>query len=64
MADVSDERINQGRPCSFTSDIHGLNQHRDPPAYLDVRSDKSDTNWLLLDYEVRATLFAVTVMCP
>jgi hypothetical protein len=25
----------------------------DPPAYLDVRSDKSDTNWLLLDYEVR-----------
>jgi hypothetical protein len=23
----------------------------DPPAYLDVRSDKSDTNWLLLDYE-------------
>ncbi|KAL4072493.1 hypothetical protein V8B97DRAFT_1917265 [Scleroderma yunnanense] len=22
-------------------------------AYLDVRSDKSDTNWLLLDYEVR-----------
>lgn len=22
-------------------------------AYQDVRSDKSDTNWLLLDYEVR-----------
>ena len=21
------------------------------PAYLDVRSDKSETNWLLLDYE-------------
>ncbi|KAG8216872.1 putative actin depolymerizing protein, partial [Butyriboletus roseoflavus] len=21
------------------------------PAYLDVRSDKSDTNWLLLEYE-------------
>lgn len=28
----------------------------DPPAYLDVRSDKSDTNWLLLDYEVRVAL--------
>ena len=24
-----------------------------PAAYQDVRSDKSDTNWLLLDYEVR-----------
>jgi hypothetical protein len=22
-------------------------------AYQDVRSDKSETNWLLLDYEVR-----------
>jgi len=27
-------------------------------AYLDVRSDKSETNWLLLDYEVRNFRFS------
>ena len=26
-------------------------------AYLDVRNDKTDTNWLLLDYEVRRQFF-------
>ena len=26
-------------------------------AYLDVRCDKSETNWLLLDYEVWAFFF-------
>lgn len=26
-------------------------------AYLDVRSDKSETNWLLLDYQACISLF-------
>ena len=51
MADVSDQGINQGQPSSSTCKL--WYEFADPPAYLNVRSDKSDTNWLLLDYEVR-----------
>ncbi len=54
MADTTDPAINEGHSfqspswlsvvCSF---LIGLKI----PAYLDVRNDKSETNWLLLDYE-------------
>lgn len=52
MADVSDPNIQEG---SFPNNVR-LNRDDSKPnsvfiAYLDVRSDKSDTNWLLLDYE-------------
>ncbi len=48
MADVSDPAIAQGmRPSTCGAPCSP------PPAYEDVRSDKSETTWLLLDYEVR-----------
>jgi len=53
MADVSDQGIIQGQPFSYSQATVTRIVVSDPPAYLDVRSDKSDTNWLLLDYEVR-----------
>ncbi|KAJ8487675.1 hypothetical protein ONZ45_g14248 [Pleurotus djamor] len=50
MADVSDSAINEGK---IQQPI--LNQlqpdHYARSAYLDVRSDKTETNWLLLDYQ-------------
>ena len=52
MADVTDAKILEGMSC-----VSSLPYNRDTRAYSvlayqDVRSDKSATNWLLLDYEV------------
>lgn len=53
MADVSDPKIDEGIPCFFYSaSLRALTMPT--TAYMDVRSDKSDTNWLLLDYEVNS----------
>lgn len=55
MADLSDPKIDEGeraRPF-FLSRSHA-HAGDDRAAYQDVRADKTDTNWLLLDYEVRA----------
>lgn len=53
MADVSDAKINEGTFVNY-------NMFRLPhegSAYEDVRSNKSDTNWVLIDYEVRLSFF-------
>jgi hypothetical protein len=50
MADLSDPRIQEGE-LSIRRLVGSAD--RDRLAYQDVRSDKSDTNWVLLDYEVR-----------
>jgi hypothetical protein len=50
MADVSDPKINEG---IFLSIHNASSIPHEAPAYEDVRSDKSDTNWALIDYEVR-----------
>lgn len=52
MADVSDPKIQQGQHACCERVEFGIDWQL-PAAYLDVRSDKSDANWLLLDYEVR-----------
>ncbi|KAH9899353.1 hypothetical protein C8Q73DRAFT_787239 [Cubamyces lactineus] len=47
MADLSDPKIDEeADDDDDDADVRA--------AYQDVRSDKTDTNWLLLDYEVRA----------
>jgi hypothetical protein len=51
MADVSDPKINEG---AFVNSIMMRFQFlTNPTAYEDVRSNKSDVNWVLVDYEVR-----------
>ena len=54
MADITDPKIDEGKHhttlhcCSTRARL--VTHSR--VAYQDVRSDKTDTNWLLLDYEV------------
>jgi hypothetical protein len=51
MADVSDPKINEG---AFVNSIMMRFQFlTKPSAYEEVRSSKSDVNWVLVDYEVR-----------
>jgi hypothetical protein len=51
MADVSDPKINEG---AFVNSIMMCFQSlTKPSAYEEVRSSKSDVNWVLVDYEVR-----------
>ena len=50
MADLSDPKIDEGT-LTYILLIY-LIFLTIKKAYQDVRSDKSDTNWLLLDYEV------------
>lgn len=53
MADVSAKEISDGVFNSSTESLNesGLDVNYNT-AYDEVRSDKSDVNWLLLDYEV------------
>jgi len=51
MADLSDIQINQGQSLVRNITVACVFKPHEI-AYLDVRSDKSETNWLLLDYEV------------
>jgi len=55
MADVSDPKIQEGSFHNDTQQMPATCDETEPNsvfiAYLDVRSDKSETNWLLLDYE-------------
>ena len=57
MADVSDARIQEGQFPNNVENVPAACGDTEPNsvfiAYLDVRSDKSETNWLLLDYEAR-----------
>ena len=57
MADVSDPKIQEGSFLNNAQQVPAMRRCRTKLlfsylAYLDVRSDKSETNWLLLDYEV------------
>ena len=58
MADITDPTINEGRLSAWNWDYHPMivlmvcgRGWLVVSAYLEVRDDKSDTNWLLLDYE-------------
>ncbi|KAG6873087.1 hypothetical protein C0995_003132 [Termitomyces sp. Mi166 len=52
MADLSDPKIDQDifRLIYYCSRLSMIDPDNHLKAYQDVRSDKSDTNWLLLDY--------------
>ena len=50
MADVSDPKINEG--ALINPNMRRISLTRLPLAYEEVRSDKSDVNWALIDYEV------------
>ena len=50
MADLSDSKIDEGKHPEVLDGAR-LVTHA-VTAYQDVRSDKTDTNWLLIDYEV------------
>jgi hypothetical protein len=54
MADVSDLKINEGAVRKIHNNASSL--PHEASAYEDVRSVKSDTNWVLIDYEVRLWL--------
>jgi len=67
MADVSDPKIQEGL---FPNNVEQIpvfvtipNQTLFFIAYLDVRSDKSEVNWLLLDYEACFSFFSSFPRC-
>jgi hypothetical protein len=57
MADVSDPKINEG--TLVNPNMREYSSHETTLAYEDVRSNKSDVNWVLIDYEVRLYFFRV-----
>jgi len=68
MADVSDPKIQQGSFHNNTQQMPAICDETEPNsvfiAYLDVRSDKSDTNWLLLDYEACILFYFIFPIIP
>lgn len=50
MADLTDSAIADGRQSNTTS--IAISSDMDLAAYEDVRDNKSETNWMLLNYEV------------
>ena len=57
MADVSDPKISEGNLVN--PNMREYSSHETTLAYEDVRSNKSDVNWVLIDYEVRLYFFGV-----
>jgi hypothetical protein len=57
MADLSDSAIADGVQSNSSFIIPS---DEDLSAYEDVRDDKSETNWMLLNYQVRVYLPPLT----